>query len=402
MKVATILFTYNRPWHTQMVLESLSNSITLPEKMYIFHDGKKDTTNEEKWSKVETIIRNVDWCDCEVITSEINKGLADSVVLGINYVIANYDAVIVLEDDCVPHRMFMDYMIMSLNKYKNQKQVYCINASSEPVDVPPNGTDAYFIGRMNSWGWATWKDRWAYYDRDYRIIGEIKKNSEINEWNQIWGQDLEPTVLSNVQGETDSWAVFWALSIIRQKGLCLAPYKSFIDNIGFDGSGVHCGIGNSMLKLINPKKTSITLPDQVKIIDDYEQIFANYYPWIAPIKREIYYKNFLTKWVDIKIHGRHIGDWLIINEKKKISIWGMGKICDLLLNDIQSNIEVEFIVETTPQISEYKGIPVISPQNLTNTIDALVVIPGYDLKHIMCTIPKNMIEKILPIDILTG
>ena len=73
------------------MLESLSKNTVLPDKLYIFHDGKKDTTVISDWNKVESIIRAVDWCDCEVITSEINKGLADSVVFGINYVLKNFD-----------------------------------------------------------------------------------------------------------------------------------------------------------------------------------------------------------------------------------------------------------------------------------------------------------------------
>ena len=304
MKIATVLFTYNRPHHTDMVLKNLSKNTILPDKLYIFHDGQNDTTNMDEWREVENIIR------------------------GINYAFEKYDAVIVLEDDCVPHRLFMDYMIRSINKYETESNVYCINASSEPVDVPRNGSDAYFMGRINSWGWATWKDKWQCFNRDYRILGRIKKNKEINEWNQIWGQDIEATVLSNIYGDTDSWAAFWALAVISQKGLCLAPYESLIDNIGLDGSGVHCGVGKSLLKLMDSGKTSFKLPDKVDVVDNYKEIFANYYPWTPQVEKETYYREFVTNWLDIKIHGGHISDWLTINGIKKISIWGTGKICD--------------------------------------------------------------------------
>lgn len=118
MNIATVLFTYSRPEHTKRVLESLSKNTILPDKLYIFHDGIKSTTNVEDWEKVENVIRAVDWCDCDVITSDKNKGLADSVVFGINYAFEKHDAVIVLEDDCVTHRLFIDYMVTSLIKYK--------------------------------------------------------------------------------------------------------------------------------------------------------------------------------------------------------------------------------------------------------------------------------------------
>ena len=44
MKVGTILLTYARPKHTKQVLDALRNNTVLPEKLYIFQDGEKETT----------------------------------------------------------------------------------------------------------------------------------------------------------------------------------------------------------------------------------------------------------------------------------------------------------------------------------------------------------------------
>jgi hypothetical protein len=63
---------------------------------------------------------------------------------------------------------FMRYMNAALIKYKDQANVYCINSINEPVDVPQNGFDAYFMGRINSWGWGTWRDKWLHFERNYR------------------------------------------------------------------------------------------------------------------------------------------------------------------------------------------------------------------------------------------
>ncbi|MBO4416310.1 MAG: DUF342 domain-containing protein, partial [Lachnospiraceae bacterium] len=43
--------------------------------------------------------------------------------------------------------------------------------------------------------------------------------------------DLEATIIGDVIGKNDTWAAFWALSVIKEKGLCLIPYKSFVSNI---------------------------------------------------------------------------------------------------------------------------------------------------------------------------
>ena len=52
----------------------------------------------------------------------------------------------------------------------------------------------------------------------------------------MWSQ-----IEDNASGRINTWAIFWYASIFLQNGLCLAPSKSLVKNVGFDNSGVHCG-----------------------------------------------------------------------------------------------------------------------------------------------------------------
>ena len=45
---------------------------------------------------------------------------------------------------------------------------------------------------------------------------------------------------SQIEGNLDSWGIFWAINIIKNDGLCINPVDSRISNIGHDGTGVHC------------------------------------------------------------------------------------------------------------------------------------------------------------------
>ena len=402
MKIATILFTYNRPEHTKIVLNALKNNDKLPEKLFIFHDGMKEDTDVNKWNQVETIIHGVKWCNTEIISNKHNKGLSDSVVDGVNYVFNYFDAVIVLEDDCVTHHLFMDYMNAALKKYKDTKQVFSIGASAEDVVVPPNGCDAYFGGRIESWGWGTWKDRWQFFKRDYRIVAKIKKDEGLNEWCQVWGRDLEATLIGNVQGKTDSWAAFWALSVIKERGLCLEAYRSLVKNIGLDGTGVHCGVGKYDRELLPDSVDSFVLPDVIEVVPNYKEVFVDYYPWVDPVIREKYYRDFLSKWMEITLQHGSIEEWLCENKISKIGIWGTGKICDLLIDSFSDAITVTSIIESHPVSEEYREIPVVMPEAISNEIDAVLVIPGYDLKHITPKVLQRHSGKIIPIDRVVG
>ncbi len=46
---------------------------------------------------------------------------------------------------------------------------------------------------------------------------------------------------ANISGEIKTWAILWYATVNFNKGLCLTPKYSLVNNIGMDGSGVHCG-----------------------------------------------------------------------------------------------------------------------------------------------------------------
>lgn len=278
MKIATLLFVYNRSSHTEQVINSLKQNIILPYKLFVFQDGFRFGEDTTEWIKVNNLIQNIDWCEKEVIVSEYNKGLAESIVSGINYVFKEYDAVIVLEDDCVPAKSFICFMQQCFEKYQDDHRVYCVSGYSWPITMKQGMYDVYGCGRISSWGWGTWKDRWSIYEKDFGIVKRMKNGKVTSKDLAIWGQDLENILVGNVKGEYDSWAVFWALSVISRKGICINPYQSLITNIGMDGTGRHCGISNRFeVKYFDETKREFILPDKITILKETPKAFAPLY-----------------------------------------------------------------------------------------------------------------------------
>lgn len=404
MKIATILFTYNRSWHTKQVLEALSRNTILPDKLYIFQDGPKGSTDLKEWNGVSNVIKDVSWCDTEVIISEKNKGLANSIKSGVSEVLQAYDAVIVLEDDCVSHPQFMEYMVNALKKYEACKEVYHIGASAEPVDVEANGTDAYFMGRINSWGWGTWKDRWEQFSNDYTMIAQIKRDPKLNEWFKLWGEDTEACVLGNINGVTDSWAAFWALTVIMKQGYCMSPYESFIKNIGFDNTGVHSRDSQPILQVRSDENMSeIVLPDKVEFVKNYKKSFACYYPWTNPAIKNEYYKNVAFDLLEIVKNNISIEDYLRHKNIQNVVIWGRGIISDYIIDELGRNVKISAITETHVTGNEYKGIPLVRWKNLPQNISLIIVIPGFDADRIKNMVEEvNLSDKIIPVNRLTN
>lgn len=258
---------YNRPEHTREVLKGLQkNNIS---KLYVFSDGIKDEKDKDSVSKVRNIIDSIDWCETEIIKSERNKGLANSIVYGINYVLERHTRIIVLEDDCIPSDDFGAFMEKCFDKYENNEKVMNVTGYSLPINIPDNYSyDIYFSYRSSSWGWGTWRRAWKYFDRNKSILEEIESSYNLRKKVNRAGEDLIPMLKNQINGKLDSWAVFWSINIIKNNGVCVNPVKSKIKNIGHDGTGIHCGTNNRYeVKIIKENINLLNLPSEI-IIDD--------------------------------------------------------------------------------------------------------------------------------------
>ena len=389
MKIGTIIFAYNRSEHMRQVLEALSQNDVLPEKLYLFQDGMKESTNIDEWNKVGELIRDVNWCETEVHISEKNKGLASTIVSGVSYVLRECDAVIVLEDDCVPHKQFMRFMVSALYTYQKEEKVYSVSGYAWNIDLVHQAEDAYFNGRCSSYGWGTWKDRWRQYEEDYNILTRIRKDPEANERLRIWGNDLENMLLGKVVSANDSWAVFWALKIIEMGGYCLNPYKQLIHNIGFDGSGVHSFSAkrqDTFAMWDREYQNMLHFPQKLECTDECKEEFQFLFGGKHGTEKWKLYQDILLKWIQMKQKGKTIR---VPNDfKDDIAIWGKGKVYDCLIQEIKDQTLVKYIVESRPYIEEYNSIPVVSIKALPEDIKHIIVIPFFDLEIIETKVKK--------------
>ena len=237
-----VLFVYNRPKHTRQAIEALAaNYLSNESELFIYSDAPKDQQISERVEAVRSLIKDIQgFKSVTIIERDSNWGLANSIIDGVTNIINQYGRVIVLEDDIVVSPYFLNFINGALDYYINEKQVWHISGWNYPVN-PEGLEDAFFWRTMNCWGWATWKDRWQYFEKDAnKLIADFNKNDifrfNVNGTENMWGQ-----VLKNESGKINTWAIFWYASIFKNKGLCMNPTVSFVRNIGFDGTGVHCG-----------------------------------------------------------------------------------------------------------------------------------------------------------------
>jgi len=238
-----VLFVYARPDHTRQTLEALAlNPEARDSLLYVFCDGPANEATEETRARilqVRSIVREKSWCgEVRIVESEVNLGLAESIVNGVTKVVQKYGRVIVLEDDIALAPCALDYFNRALSMYENEERVFQV--SGFMVKIPFRSKPTGFLRMTTSWGWATWSRAWQHYQSDgAELLRKVEARGRTE--FDLDGASFHYEELSrNVSGDLKTWAVKWYASVFLANGLCLYPKKSILRNIGFDGSGENC------------------------------------------------------------------------------------------------------------------------------------------------------------------
>lgn len=237
-----VLFCFNNLGRTKRTVESLQkNALVNCSELIVFCDGPRSTAESVETSRVRDYVKSIrGFRNLKVVESETNKGLADSIVGGLNAVFSKNESCIVLEDDVEVSPVFLEYMNSALRKYQDDKRVWHINGYNVPWSFA--GCSETFCSRwMSCWGWGTWRDRWKEFRREPERLVREWRRQDIRYMNVDGSVDFWEQVLRNNEGRLKSWAIFWQATIQRNKGLCVSPRESFCRNFGFDGDGVNCG-----------------------------------------------------------------------------------------------------------------------------------------------------------------
>jgi hypothetical protein len=286
-----VLFTYNRPWHTQQVLDALQkNELSQQSELFIFSDGGTDYEDKQLVDKTREILDNTTgFKKVTVIKRPVNFGLAANVINGVSSIIEKYGKVIVLEDDLITAPSFLTFMNSALNMYEDVDEVahihsFCYAGLSLP--------DTFFIRWVGSTGWATWRNSWELLERNgEKLLAEIneKKLSKVFDFNGKY--PYTRMLKRQVEGKNNSWAIRWNASLFLNNKLSLNTGKSLIHNIGFDGSGensgsqdfYNMGLYDGDLQLVKPDK----IEESVEARRQFEEFYKKTNSFWAKVKRRL-------------------------------------------------------------------------------------------------------------------
>lgn len=267
-----LLIGFNRPDKISASLELL-NKIE-PQNLYVCIDGprKNNLDDLEKNISILEQIKKFEKIIKKTLTRKQNLGCKVGVSDAINWFFENNEMGIILEDDCLPDISFFKYCEDLLIKYRENKSIMHISGHKKILDELDTEESYYFSKIANIWGWATWKDRWKFYDismsnleKDRGIIINSFKNKKFGKyWYRLFQYIRDRKV--------DTWDAQWQYTVFVNKGITISPTKNLILNVGFDDKATHTNTKDDSLNERISSIINIKHPEKIEINQDFDNL----------------------------------------------------------------------------------------------------------------------------------
>lgn len=295
-----VLFVYNRPDHTRKVIEGLrTNQEAEQSELFIFSDGPRQNASlevRENILKVRKYIKSISgFKSINVEESVENRGLANSTIYGCSKIIQRYGRMIMIEDDDIPSRYFLSYVNEALERYEDDKRIWCVSGFTDTsILKPDSGDDLFCVNRPSSWGFGTWQRCWDKVIWDIETLKGIFSHKDIVVGFDKWaGSDSSRLMFNLFNGKNSSWSIRYNFTAYLNQALTILPNRTLIQNVGCDGTGTHCGQIEYKLEEMN---RHIIFPDVIKFDERRNKALWNSFrPKIKDRIRDIARQNNLLK-----------------------------------------------------------------------------------------------------------
>lgn len=276
-----LLFCYNRKLVLEKTVASLIKNVGAEKTdLYIFSDGPKNPEDVTIISELREYLKSITgFKSTTILESEINNGLAKSIINGVSKILEIHDSVIVLEDDLLTSKNFLGYMNQCLELYKNKSRVFSISGYSPPIKRSKNYTyDAYFFPRNSSHGWATWNNRWKEVNWEVPDFESFIKNKSERAKFNIGGSDLSRMLQRQMEGKVNSWSIRFCYHQYKTGTYTVYPVISKIQNIGFGPGATHTNTYNRYHTPIDMRENlHFELPEDVILDENFIGKFREFY-----------------------------------------------------------------------------------------------------------------------------
>jgi hypothetical protein len=246
-----LLLVFNRPDTTRQVLDALRTAGV--RRLYVAADGPRPghPSDARLCAATRAVVTaacqaSISWnCEVRTLFRTENLGCSAAVVDAIDWFFTDEPEGIILEDDCLPTSDFFPFCAELLARYRHDTRVMHIGGNNLGAEAGlALGAEALsyrFSQQVQSWGWATWRRAWQYFDVDMKALPELAGcgllhgsfSSRLEEHyflDKFWALYRSPRPYT-------IWDYQWHFARAAHSGLTIVPAVNLVTNIGFGHQG---------------------------------------------------------------------------------------------------------------------------------------------------------------------
>jgi hypothetical protein len=251
--VAVLLLGYNRPeLLKKRILQVCESEVA---NIYISIDGGFLSHTPEMDSVkmfAENVFRNCALC---LTHHEENLGMTRHITSSISKVLSIHDFVIVVEDDVILSKNFIQNMLLGLNVLREKEYLGVVSGYSPFFNKSLNNKWRQ-IYIPNFWGWACSKDTWENYNFDLSTTCIEDDLSKSNLWKSMHKFQQEYLLGQFFKLQRDplfTWDVQMWFHLLKNDFESIAPIFAFSGNEGFGDARAEHTIYNKPRNIKNHK-----------------------------------------------------------------------------------------------------------------------------------------------------
>ena len=287
-----VMISYNRPELVKLTMRNVSLANGAKEhEIFMFIDGPRSDLDKQKQDEIFNVVSEYKkkLPKLTIIRRERNYGCKENIVNAVTDVISRYRQAMIIEDDILISRTFLEYMDAALDLYREDERIWSINAYQSPYFMLPKdySHDVYLNPVNLCWGWGTWYDRWCKIDFDLKDWPNDRENKDVIARLNKAGRQIIPMIEAQFAGRLRTWDVQCTYYVVKNGLMSIEPIYQLSKNIGFADSidGEHC---KGDMPIITRQKYYNFKPRLEKNIAKDERI-NNQFEWITNNK------NFVTR-----------------------------------------------------------------------------------------------------------
>ena len=240
-----LLIIFNRPENTRRVFEAVREQ--RPRKLFVAADGPRRSHPDDtaKCLAARRFATAIDWdCELKAFFNDDNVGCGRGPANAITWFFEHVDEGIILEDDCLPSPDFFRFCNELLDRYRDDDRVMEIGGTNLNNGNALKDPYSYFFSHHNmTWGWATWRRAWKFYDYEMRLYKTMRDSKPFTTCFASTSEfDFFRTIFDRTVANMEDlswWDYQWEFARRINSGLTIVPKKNLVINLGIGSDATH-------------------------------------------------------------------------------------------------------------------------------------------------------------------